>query len=62
MAKETVHVATIVVDDRLDSAVEAGQVAHVRGGHPAEGAPVQPAALVEELVEHLVRVRVRVKG
>eukprot|EP00964_Phaeocystis_antarctica_P053306 scaffold31278_cov74-Phaeocystis_antarctica.AAC.3 len=46
--------AVVVVDDGLDAAVVRGHEAQVGRGQPAQRDALEPAALVEQLVEHLV--------
>ena len=48
------HVTVVVVDHRVDTAVVCGHGAEVRRRQPAEGSPREPAARLEQRVEHLV--------
>eukprot|EP00964_Phaeocystis_antarctica_P160836 scaffold132735_cov69-Phaeocystis_antarctica.AAC.2 len=58
------RVAMVVVDDGHDAAVEHGEDAQVRRGQPPEGGARRPAALPQQVVEHLVvwRAEVGVEG
>ena len=47
-------VATIVVNHGVDAAVVEGQVAQVGAGQPSDRQAVQPSAVVQEFVQHLV--------
>ena len=54
MAVQPGRRAVVVVDDGVDAAVHGGEMAHVRGGQPAEGGAPHPAARAEQLTQHTV--------
>eukprot|EP00964_Phaeocystis_antarctica_P017877 scaffold9928_cov63-Phaeocystis_antarctica.AAC.4 len=58
--EQTGHVAVVVVDDGHDAAVVRGHGAQVGRRQPAVGSALDPLALLEDLVEHLVVGRARV--